>query len=72
MLPTLYRQLEIQNMESCTGAASRGLADDGVIGHRGVRFEEGNFPPPNGGLLVFTILPHGNPACASYEGGSCL
>jgi hypothetical protein len=30
------------------------------------------FPPPNGGLLFFTIMPDGNPACASYDGGNCL
>jgi hypothetical protein len=30
------------------------------------------FPPPNGGLLVFTIMPDGNPACASYDGSGCL
>jgi hypothetical protein len=30
-----------------------------------------NFPPPNGGLLVFTIIG-GNPACASYNGRDCL
>ena len=30
-----------------------------------------NFPPPNGGLLVFTIVG-GNPACASYNGRDCL
>ena len=30
-----------------------------------------NFPPPNGGLLVFRIIG-GNPACASYNGRDCL
>ena len=30
------------------------------------------FPSPNGGLLVFTIMADGNPACASYNGASCL
>ena len=30
-----------------------------------------NFPPPNGGLLVFRIIG-GNPACASYDGRNCL
>jgi hypothetical protein len=30
------------------------------------------FPPPNAGLLVFTIMPDGNPACASYDAASCL
>ena len=36
------------------------------------RWPSYNFPPPNGGLLVYTILPDGNPACASYDGGGCL
>jgi hypothetical protein len=31
-----------------------------------------NFPPPNGGWLVYTIMPDGHPACASYDGGGCL
>jgi hypothetical protein len=30
-----------------------------------------NFPPPNGGLLVFRTIG-GNPACASYNGRDCL
>lgn len=36
------------------------------------RWPSYNFPPPNGGLLVYTIMPDGNPACASYDGGACL
>ena len=36
------------------------------------RWPSYNFPPPNGGLLVFTIMADGNPACASYDGGGCL
>jgi hypothetical protein len=36
------------------------------------RWPSYNFPPPNGGLLVYTIMPDGNPACASYDGGGCL
>lgn len=35
-------------------------------------WQEATFPPPNGGLLVFTITKDGNPACASYDGGNCL
>jgi len=31
-----------------------------------------NFPPPNGGVVVFTITSSGNPACASYNGRDCL
>jgi len=30
------------------------------------------FPPPNAGKLTFTIMPDGNPACASYDESSCL
>jgi hypothetical protein len=31
-----------------------------------------DFPAPNAGLMAFTIMPDGNPACASYDGGACL
>jgi hypothetical protein len=31
-----------------------------------------DFPEPNGGVLVFSILPDGNAACASYDGENCL
>ena len=31
-----------------------------------------NFPAPNGGFLVFRIMPDGNPACASYDAQNCL
>ncbi len=41
------------------------------IAHR-ARWPSYNFPPPNGGSMVFTIMPDGNPACASYNGASCL
>ena len=36
------------------------------------RWPSRSFPSPNGGLLVFTIMPDGNPACASYDGSACL
>ena len=36
------------------------------------RWRVHEFPPPNGGLLAFTIMADGNPACASYDGGGCL
>jgi hypothetical protein len=36
------------------------------------RWRIGNFPPPNAGEVAFTIMPDGNPACASYDGGGCL
>ena len=35
-------------------------------------WQEDTFPPPNGGRLVFRITSDGNPACASYDGASCL
>lgn len=38
----------------------------------GERWQEKTFPPPNGGLLVFTITAGGNAACASYDGANCL
>ncbi len=31
-----------------------------------------NFPPPNGGVVVYRITASGDPACASYNGRSCL
>ena len=31
-----------------------------------------NFPPPNGGVVVYRIMPSGDPACASYDGQNCL
>ena len=36
------------------------------------RWSSYNFAAPNGGLLVYTIMPDGNPACASYDGRGCL
>lgn len=39
--------------------------------HR-ARWPEREFPAPNGGLLVYTLMPDGNPACASYDGANCL
>lgn len=36
------------------------------------RWQESNFPAPNGGHLVFAISADGNPACASYDGANCL
>src|SRR5262249_44737945 len=45
--------------------------EQAMAAHR-ARWPSYNFPPPNGGLLVFSIMPDGNPACASYNGSSCL
>ena len=36
------------------------------------RWSSYNFSAPNPGLLVYTIMPDGNPACASYNGRACL
>jgi hypothetical protein len=49
----------------------RRAPEQATASHR-ARWPSYNFPPPNGGLLVFSIMPDGNPACASYNGSSCL
>ena len=46
-------------------------AERAAAAHR-ARWPSYNFPPPNGGSVVFTIMPDGNPACASYNAASCL
>jgi chemotaxis protein histidine kinase CheA len=48
------------------------LAQEKAAAARRERWASYNFPPPNGGLLVYTVMPDGNPACASYDGGACL
>ena len=48
------------------------LAQERAAAAQRARWPAYNFPPPNGGLLVYTIMPDGNPACASYDGGACL
>jgi hypothetical protein len=35
------------------------------------QWRSGNFPPPNGGVLVYQDIG-GNPACATYDGRNCL
>jgi len=35
-------------------------------------WQERSFPPPNAGRLAFTFTNDGNPACASYDGRTCL
>jgi hypothetical protein len=40
-----------------------------AVAQRG--WQAANFPPPNGGVLVYTFI-RGNPACASYNGRDCL
>ncbi|GEM_PF-2027952 len=48
------------------------LAQERAAAAQRARWPSYNFPPPNGGLLVYTIMPDGNPACASYNGAGCL
>lgn len=48
------------------------IAQERAAAAQRARWPSYNFPPPNGGLLVYTIMPDGNPACASYDGGGCL
>jgi hypothetical protein len=36
------------------------------------RWRVATFPEPNAGVLAFTIMPDGNPACASYDQAGCL
>jgi hypothetical protein len=37
-----------------------------------LQWRTAEFPPPNGGKLAVTIMPDGNPACASYDQRGCL
>lgn len=39
---------------------------------RSLRWRMGNFPPPNAGKVLFTVMPSGDPACMSYDGRDCL
>ena len=48
------------------------LAQERATAAQRARWSSYNFPPPNGGLLVYTIRSDGNPVCASYDGGRCL
>lgn len=48
------------------------LSWTGTMAAAADRWREATFPPPNPGLLVFTITEGGNPACASYDGTNCL
>lgn len=48
------------------------IAQEKAAAAQRARWPSYRFPPPNGGLLVYTIMPDGNPACASYDGGGCL
>jgi hypothetical protein len=41
------------------------------VGNR-PRWSTHNFAAPNGGLVAYTIMPGGNPACASYDARNCL
>ena len=35
-------------------------------------WRQANFAAPNGGVVVYRIMPSGDPACASYDGRNCL
>ena len=35
-------------------------------------WRQANFAAPNGGVVVYKIMPSGDPACASYDGRNCL
>ena len=48
------------------------LAAEKAAATHAARWPSYDFPPPNGGPMVFTIMPDGNPACASYDGANCL
>ena len=53
---------------------SRDPLDRRLSGLRRVKGERrsAEFPAPNAGLLAYTITREGDPACASYDGRSCL
>jgi TIR domain len=71
----------VDEQEKVRLARAKGLGDERLkisldreraAATRRARWPSHNFPPPNGGLLVYTIMSDGNPACASYDGGACL
>jgi TIR domain len=66
----VFREASQQD-DVCVPPATRTLT---ALENRQVspRWRIGNFPPPNAGEVAFTIMPDGNPACASYDGGGCL
>ncbi|HZI82104.1 MAG TPA: toll/interleukin-1 receptor domain-containing protein [Vicinamibacterales bacterium] len=51
--------------------AARRVEAAAAAEHR-ARWPYYDFPPPNAGILVFTITPDGDPVCASYDGSGCL
>ncbi len=63
-------QDEAQKQKAAEMAAQK-QAEQKAAEHR-ARWPNYDFPPPNAGLLVYTIMPDGNPACASYNGTACL
>ncbi len=68
------REAETQARERAAAAERERMriAQERAAAAQRARWPSYNFPPPNGGLLVYTIMPDGNPACASYDGGGCL
>lgn len=52
---------------------ARRLAEERArAGEQAARWTSRTFGAPNGGLLAYTFMPDGNPACASYDGANCL
>jgi hypothetical protein len=67
------REAETQARERAAAERERmRIAQERAAAAQRARWPSYNFPPPNGGLLVYTIMPDGNPACASYDAGGCL
>lgn len=68
------REAETQTRERAAAAERERMriAQERAAAAQRARWPSYNFPPPNAGLLVYTIMPDGNPACASYDGGGCL
>ena len=56
---------------SCGIAALAILVSANVPAAAQTGWRSGNFPAPNGGLVVFRMMGN-NPACASYNGRDCL
>ncbi len=57
------RAAEMRRAEERARLAARAAA---------ARWTSRTFEAPNGGLLAYTVMPDGNPACASYDGTACL
>jgi hypothetical protein len=60
------------NVGARRDGSTRRSAPSGRGAGGGPRWRSYEFPPPNAGMVVFTIMPDGNPACASYDASGCL